>query len=104
MDNTNYGEYEIPMEYGQNYKYLTEQQAKVVIEEKECVLISTDRNQKNKTRSYADKLTLTLPIGVKCRLKNIAKHQDRRYHTMATDIILNYLNRQERKIKKETLK
>jgi hypothetical protein len=44
---------------------------------------------------------LLLPVGAKDRLKSVAKYQEGKYHTLATDYVLNSLRRAEKKMQSE---
>jgi hypothetical protein len=85
--------YKVPMDYGLNYR---------VLEQKK--IVNTIDKKKKQVIRYNDKLALTLPKGVKDRLKLVAKHQDRRYHTLATEYLLKGLHRAEKKMKLESIR
>jgi len=80
MENGNYG-YEKPLKHNANFERIEE---------------------KNRKKSKLEnKILITLPNGLKERLKRVAKYQEERYHTLATSVLIRYIKMVERKMKED---
>ena len=84
MENANYQGYEVPINYNENYDYLTKDKQKRIL----------------KTGKYKNVLLLDMKE-FQVRLREVAKEEGKKHHSLAREFIISGIKRLEKRHKKE---